>query len=472
MNFNSFNYVLLFLPLVFVACQLAHRLPIARAPQICILLASMIFYAWQNPAHLGYLLGSILVNWQIARWIGGEAGKRRKRYLQLGLILNIGFLCVFKYLNFLIGNIPYLVHHKLLVIDLAPPLGISFFTLAQIMYLVDCYQELLPPSSLFDHATFVFFFPYVIMGPISRAKRILQQYPALNGPAGPSADTVARALYLFSFGLAKKVVLADSYARIADAGFSSAQNISTIEAWIFSLSFTFQLYFDFSGYSDMALGSAWLLGIDIPKNFNAPYISKSITEFWQRWHISLSNFITNYLYTPILQSMGKATITTSVIAVLIAMSIAGLWHGPAWTFVIFGTLHGSALAANQIWKRRKKKMPAWLGWLVTFVFVNVTLVFFRSADVPSALHMLAAMIPHSNPLGTAALKGVLPITPYLVLRPVTIGVVLAFFFKTSQQLGERFRSTHVTAFATATLILLCMFFMNSTVAKEFVYFAF
>ena len=243
-------------------------------------------------------------------------------------------------------------------------------------------------------------------------------------------------------------------------------------AWIFSLSFTFQLYFDFSGYSDMAVASAWLLGIDIPQNFNAPYISKSITEFWKRWHISLSNFITDYLYTPLLRSMGKATITTSVIAILIAMTIAGLWHGPAWTFVIFGTLHGCALAINQVWRRRKMRLPPWLGWLLTFVFVDISLVFFRSHDVLSALHMLNAMLPHANLLGTAAFKGVLPITPYLFLRPVTIGVVLAFFFKTSQQLAESFRPTHVTAFATATLFLLCIFFMNSTVAKEFVYFAF
>ncbi len=222
----------------------------------------------------------------------------------------------------------------------------------------------------------------------------------------------------------------------------------------------------------MAVACAWMLGIDIPQNFNAPYISKSITEFWQRWHISLSNFITDYLYTPILRSMGKATITTSAIAILIAMAIAGLWHGPAWTFVIFGTLHGCALAINQVWRRRKKKMPAWLGWLVTFVFVNISFVFFRSANVSSALRMLNAMLPHAHLVGVAALKSVLPITPSLLLRPVAIGMVLAFFFKTAQQFAERFRQTHVTAFATATLILLCMFFMNSTPAKEFVYFAF
>jgi alginate O-acetyltransferase complex protein AlgI len=472
LNFNSFSFILLFLPVTLLVCWWAHRLPIAKAPQICILLASVVFYGWKSPSHLGYLFGSILVNWQIARWIGAASGQRRKRFMQLGLVLNIGFLSIFKYLNFFIGNIPYFVHHKLFAPDLAFPLGISFFTLAQIMYLVDCYEELLPPSSLFDHATFVSFFPYVISGPISRAKRIVHQFPALNGAEAPSADTVARGAILFSLGLAKKVVLADSFARVADAGFGSMNHFSTLEAWIFSLAFAFQIYFDFSGYSDMAVGTAWMLGIDIPLNFTAPYISKSISEFWQRWHISLSHFITNYLFTPILRAMGKATLTTSVIAVLVAMAIAGLWHGPAWTFILFGVLHGVALAANQIWKKKKLKMPDWLGWLLTFVFVNITLVFFRSPTIPLALHMLHSMLPHAGLLGTKALKGVLPITPVLIVRPVAIGIVLAFFFRTTQDIAKHYTLNYRSMLATALLFALSIFYMNSTVAKEFVYFAF
>jgi D-alanyl-lipoteichoic acid acyltransferase DltB (MBOAT superfamily) len=222
----------------------------------------------------------------------------------------------------------------------------------------------------------------------------------------------------------------------------------------------------------MAVGCAWMLGIDIPQNFNAPYISKSISEFWKRWHISLSNFITDYLYTPILRSLGKATITTSVIAILIAMTITGLWHGPAWTFVVFGALHGCALAINQVWRRRKMRLPAWLGWLLTFVFVDVSFVFFRSPNIPFALHMLNSMLPHGNLFGTTALTGVIPMNVHVLLKPVAVGVVLAFFFKTSQQLAEKFRPTHFAALATAALLLVSLFFMNSTVAKEFVYFAF
>ena len=215
-----------------------------------------------------------------------------------------------------------------------------------------------------------------------------------------------------------------------------------------------------------------MLGIDIPNNFNAPYISKSISEFWRRWHISLSNFITNYLFTPMLRSMGKATLTTSVIAVLLAMSIAGLWHGPAWTFILFGVLHGLALAANQVWKKKKLKMPDWLGWVLTFVFVNITFVFFRSPTVTLALHMLHAMVPHPGLLGMKELKGVLPMTPVLMIRPVMIGIVLAFFFKTSHAIAEESAWNYRTVAATAVLLGLSIFYMNSSPAKEFVYFAF
>lgn len=477
MLFNSFPFLFFFLPIVTVGYALACQYLSPRIAQAFLLVSSFFFYGYARASYVPLLAASILFNWAIAFWIDtaekhSSAGEmRRKLLLRVGLVANIALLCSFKYVNFFLRHLAFLNLPRFTLPNWEFPLGISFFTLTQVMYLVDTYQGLNPHSSLFDHATLVSLFPYVESGPLVRARAIVPQFTSARTP-GNRIELACRGLYLLSFGLTKKVVLADSFARIADAGFGSAQNLSTLEAWICSLSYAFQLYFDFSGYSDMAVGAALMLGIDIPQNFNAPYTSTSITEFWQRWHISLSNFITNYLYTPILRSLGKATITTSVIAVLIAMAIAGLWHGPAWTFIIFGTLHGCALAANQIWKRRKLKMPDWLGWLMTFVFADLSFVFFRSANIPAALQMLTAMLPHANLLGIAAIRSVLPFTPYLVLRPVTIGVVLAFFFATSQQLADRFRPTHVTALVTATLMLLCIFFMNSTVAKEFVYFAF
>lgn len=470
MLFNSFAYVFLFLPVVAVAYAIARQAAGQRSAQFFLLLSSLFFYGYAKPGNLPLLAGSILFNWAIARRIGSAApeseneGSGRKLFLWVGIAGDIAFLSCFKYANFFLG--PWI---KLPVWEF--PLGISFFTLTQIMYLVDTYQGLNQPNSLFDHATLVSLFPYVSAGPLVRSRAIVPQFKDLGAAVNP-AGLACRGFYLFAIGLAKKVVLADSFARIADVGFGSGRSFSTLEAWMFCLSYTFQIYFDFSGYSDMAVGSAWMLGIDIPQNFNAPYIAKSIGEFWQRWHISLSNFITNYLYTPILRSMGKATIHTAVVATLVSMAIVGLWHGAAATYIVFGTLHGCALAVNQIWKKRKMKMPDWFGWLLTFVFVNIAFVFFRSPNIAAALHLLTAMLPHVPLFATGALKGVLPLTPLTILRPVTVGVVLAFFFKTSQKLAENFQPTRANAFATAVLVLLSLFFMNSTPAKEFVYFAF
>ena len=475
MIFNSFSFILLFLPIVFAACQLARRLPFGKAAQICILVASVLFYGWSKPAHLAYLFGSIVVNWQLARWIAAASPRERKRYLQLGLALNIGFLCTFKYVNFFIGNIPYFVQHHVMAPDLAFPLGISFFTLTQIMYLVDCYEELMPPSGLFDHATFVSFFPYVISGPISRAKRIVHQFTVLNAAIGPSADAIARGVYLFSMGLAKKVVLADSFSIAADYGFNNIANLSALEAWCFVSAYAFQLYFDFSGYSDMAIATALFFGIEIPRNFDAPLRAQSMTEFWKRWHISLTAFITTYIYTPILRSLTRVTLATSAVATLLAMTIAGLWHGPSWTFVIFGAIHGTGLAINQYWK--KKKMPAVpdpVGWLLTFALIDIAFVFFRSPDLHTALLYLPRMFNWNHPVGYDNLRKMngAGLMAFVLLLSQVAGIVAALFGKSTDQLAREFHPTWFNYATTAACTLIAFLYLNSSVAKPFVYFAF
>jgi D-alanyl-lipoteichoic acid acyltransferase DltB (MBOAT superfamily) len=475
MYFSSFGYILLFLPIVFLGCQLARRLPMAKAPQIFLLLASMFFYGWSKPSHLAYLLASVLVNWQLARWIEGATGDRRKRILQLGLVLNIGYLCTFKYLTFFIGNIPYFAHHHIFAPEFAFPLGISFFTLAQVMYLVDCYEELIPASNLFDHATFVSFFPYVISGPISRAKRILHQFPVLNGAVRPSADILARGMYLFSMGMVKKVVLADAFSKIADNGFGNFAGLSMLEAWCVASAYALQLYFDFSGYTDMAIASALFLGIEIPRNFDAPLRSRSIIEFWQRWHITLSSFITTYLYTPILKSFKRATLATAAIATLLAMTIAGLWHGPNWTFVIFGAIHGAGLAANQYWK--KKKMPTLpnpVAWLLTFALLDISFVFFRSPDLHSAMLYLPHLVSWHHPLGreNLALMNGQGLTIYILSLTQAAGVIAAFFGKSTDELARAFKPSWFNYAATVACILLGFLYLNSNAGKPFVYFGF
>jgi D-alanyl-lipoteichoic acid acyltransferase DltB (MBOAT superfamily) len=472
MLFNSFGYLLVFLPAVAAVYGLLRSRAGQRWSQAWLLLASLFFYGYARPQQLIPLLASTVFNWGMARAMMSQTGEgRRKAFLRIGLAANVIFLFGFKYANFFLGAASVFGGPQLRLPDWQLPLGISFFTLTQIMYLVDTYQGLNGANSLFDHATFVCLFPYVISGPLVRSRSVVKAFRTYAFQES-RLELACRGLYLFALGLAKKVIFADSFAAVADAGFGSARDFSSLEAWVFSLAYTFQLYFDFSGYSDMALGSAWMLGIDIPQNFNAPYRSRSISEFWQRWHISLSNFITSYLYTPMLRTMGKATLRASAIATVAAMGIAGLWHGPAWTYVIFGLMHGSALALNQVWKKRRLRMPGWLGWLLTFVFVNVTFVFFRSPTVAAALHLIWSMLPRANLFGTMGLHGVLPLTPLTVVRPVAIGAVLAFAFKSAPELVKAFRPSLATAGAAAGLIGLALFFINSSPAKQFVYFAF
>ena len=486
MLFHSFSYLLIFLPVVVSVHALLRTRSRWPWPQAWLLLASLFFYTQARSANLPLLVASVLFNWAIARQMMGQAdASRRKLYLWAGLTVNIIVLFLFKYVHLFLATIAYLGGPRLSFPDWGFPLGVSFFTLTQIMYLVDAYPRapaspaarkifrgLTAPNSLFDHATFVALFPYVTSGPLARVRMVVPQLREYRMP-DPPLDLACRGLFLFSMGLAKKVVLGDSFAAIADAGFTSVSDYSMMEAWIFCFAALFHLYFDFSGYSDMALGAAWMLGIDIPQNFNAPLRSRSIFEFWQRWHISLSNFITEYLFTPLLRAMGRPTLAKSAMATVLAMTIAALWHGPTWTFVAWGLSHGLALAAHQVWKRRKLEMPDWLGWLLTIIFLGTTFVFLRAANLGSAMHMLSRLCPHGDILAHSALRDLLPpASPTALFRPVGVGVVVAFFFKSSREYSQVFRPSFRTALASACLIVVSLFYMNSAPARQFVYFTF
>ena len=476
MNFSSFNYFLFFLPVVLIACAFARRLRISRGVQVCILIASLVFYGYSRPFNLIWLGLSILVNWYVAVRISRASGTPRKRLLQAGLFFNIAFLGTFKYLYFVLDNIASLFHLNIHAPHLSFPLGISFFTIAQIMYLVDCYEELLEPATLFDHATFVSFFPYVISGPIPRARRMFKQFSALDTAPPPSADTIARATSLFFIGVVKKVVLADAFAFSADFAFDGrVAHLSMLEAWVLISAYAFQLYFDFSGYSDMAVASGMFLGIEVPRNFDSPLRSKSIIEFWQKWHITLSQFITTYLYTPILRSFKTVSLHTAALATILAMAIAGLWHGPAWTFVVFGTIHGLGLAANQYW--RKKKMPVipnWASWLLTMLLLDLGFVFFRSPDFRTALLYSSRLVSWHNPLGIdtfLAMRGA-GLMAGLYIAAQIVGVAIVFLGQSSDRLTQEFKPTWKTCFATAACVLLSLLYLNSNLTKPFIYFAF
>jgi alginate O-acetyltransferase complex protein AlgI len=432
-----------------------------QGAKVWLLMLSLVFYGWMKLSNLFVMVPSILFNWFLSqRIVAQKDAKQRKLYLWLALAPNILYLATFKYANAVLGT-----HWEF-------PLGLSFFTVTQVMYMVDCYEGLSPPNNLLNHSLFVSFFPYVAAGPLTRSRTIVRQFENAGNSRDRAAD-LARGLFVFAIGLVKKVIFADSFRRLADAGFLQPTNLSTLEAWIISVAFTLEIYFDFSGYSDMAIGVALSLGFEIPENFNSPFRSRSIIEFWQRWHMTLSNFITTYLYTPIVRSFKKVTLASASVATIFAMLIAGIWHGAGWNFAIWGLLHGVALGVNQYWKKSKRHMPSLLAWAATFAFVNITLVFFRAPDVGSALSIVQRLIPNPNLLSITAIRAkVRGIELEVMFLPLLIGTILAFWGKNSGELRKTFAPTTRSSLAVASLILVALLFMNSNIAKDFVYFAF
>jgi D-alanyl-lipoteichoic acid acyltransferase DltB (MBOAT superfamily) len=484
MQFNSFTYILVFLPIVLIGCIALRKFFGPTAAQAWILLASLVFYAKGKPSDLIYLILSVVVNWLLARAIQRTQPPAKKRILVWGLILNIGYLCLFKYVGFFASLASPVLPRGFHAPQMAFPLGVSFFTVTQIMYLVDCYESILPAGSLFDHASFVAFFPYLISGPLGRAKRMRHQFGNFGGPAagqqGGLAANLSRGIFHFSIGLFKKAVFASAFSQVATWG-NSVAHPSAIEQWVFSVSYMMELYFDFSGYTDMAIGSAMMLGIEIPRNFDAPYSATSIIDFWQRWHISLTSFITGYLYTPILRAfkkypaMGRNMLFTSGLATFFAMGIAGLWHGAAMTFVVYGFLHGTYLAINQYWRKKKlPNIPAFPGWVLTFVAVDIADTYFSASSLRAGTQHTLALFNPSHALSLVNLKALtvnnFPIQNSALL--LVAAALLAILGASSEQRARDFRPTWFNCAGTVALLLVGFLFTNSSIPVPFIYFKF
>lgn len=414
MLFNSFTFLGAFLPVTLLGFHLLGRM--GRRPVIAWLsLCSVVFYAVWNVRFVTVLLGSIVVNFLVSRAIAAAPveGSRRKQLLVLGVALNLALLFFFKYLG-----------KTLLVLHVAPqwsqhillPLGISFFTFTQISYLVDLAQGQAEPQDLLSYVLFVTFFPHLIAGPILHHKEMMPQF-AEGRRYRLQANDVSLGLTWFLFGLAKKVLIADQLAAQANAAFANAGSLTGAQAWVGLITYTMQLYFDFSGYSDMALGLARMFSIRFPLNFDSPFKATSVTEYWQRWHMTLTRYVTLYLYNPILLSVQRRRVaagkkvsrkvlaTPGGFAAMVAyptmltMLLTGVWHGAGLQFVIFGLLHGVYLTANQAWRhfRQKGKEPvetcsaAQTMAMRVGVYLQVAfaLVFFRADSTRAALAFLA-----------------------------------------------------------------------------------
>jgi len=393
MLFHTQFFLLVFLPLALGAYFLAARWPGAIGTPLrkgLLVAASLFFYGYWDPMLLPLLLFSIGANWLFARLYG----PRRAWLVTAGVALNLLLLGVFKYADFFASSVAFVLGETHEPWNIILPLAISFFTFQQISYLVDLKRSKAPVYSLLDYSLFVSFFPQLIAGPIVRHHELIGQF-ALDPLRPGLGERFARGATFLTIGLVKKVFLADPLGHIANPLFTRAAEGAALtfgESWTATFAYTFQLYFDFSSYSDMALGMGLMFGFTLPLNFDSPYKATSIRDLWRRWHMTLTRFLRDYVYTPVGLSLPrKGKLLRETVATMTTMTLIGAWHGAAWSFIIFGALHGVAMVINQAWVRLRWPLPKGLGWFLTFMFFAVSLVLFRAEDVAVAWRMWTEM---------------------------------------------------------------------------------
>ena len=484
MLFNSFEFIFIFLPVTFFLYYFLLHKRLFLGAKAVLIAASLFYYAWWRLEYLPIILATLLFNYVVGTILSSDstrAASAKLHVLVIGITLNLLLLSYYKYFDFIIENVNQISGTTFNLMGLTLPLAISFFTFQQIAYLVDSYKGQTKEYDFLNYALFVTFFPQLIAGPIVHHKEMMPQF-ASKWNLVKRYRNIAAGLFIFSIGLFKKVIIADKFSQWANLGFDRADYLNMIEAWVTSLSYTFQLYFDFSGYTDMAIGVALLFNIKLPINFNSPYKALTIRDFWRRWHITLSRFLRDYVYVPLGGNRSGEFKTYNNL--MITFVIGGLWHGAGWTFLLWGALHGGALIVLRLWQRGGIVLHRYLAWFVTFNFVNITWVFFRAENWSDALKVLNGMF-----FGDMILSGNLR-TTYGFLQNIGVEfgqelfhlgghttpiawVIVAFIvirFKNSVEQLRDFKANYKYAIMTFVLATYAILNMNNT--GDFLYFNF
>jgi alginate O-acetyltransferase complex protein AlgI len=457
--FNSQIFIVFFLPAVLGGYYALSARRAAR--QALVIVASLAFYAWWDVRFVPLLVGLTLANWLIVRWFGAA----RHRWIPiLGVVLNLLALALFKYADFLRGTVFAITEQPWHRWDLILPLGISFFVFQKISYLIDLRRGDRHIYGFLDFCMFVTFFPQLIAGPLVRHNEIIHQFRAV--PRRPEMwENLSRGFVLFLIGVTKKVALADTLAMVADPLFHQAMltPLGAAQAWTASAAYTLQIYFDFSGYSDMAIGLGLMFGLQLPLNFNAPYRAVSVQDFWRRWHMTLSRFLRDYLYIPL--GGNRASTARQAFNVIATMLLGGLWHGANWTFVAWGGLHGCALAVNHVWAARGFRLPRPAAWLLTLLFVVFCWVLFRASSFVEAGQILAGMAGLHG-LGNLSLD-----REYVIV--LLVGSLVATLGPTSQDAALRALKPEVWLAVPAGLLLAYLLLLiGGRLPNVFIYFQF
>lgn len=496
MLFNSFEFIFVFLPFTFVMYFFLNKQKFVIASKAWLVVASLIFYSYWNIKNLPLILLSIIFNFSIGSILSSFADNNKpikknlihpKTILIFAISTNLLLLIYFKYTNFLIQNVNFITGDHFSHLNIILPLGISFFTFTQIAYLVDAYKGEVKEIDYLNYSLFVTFFPHLIAGPILHHKEMMPQFDKLKNKI-LNYKNISSGIFLFSIGLFKKIIIADTFAIMANIGYTNFAQLKMVDAWITSFAYTFQLYFDFSGYTDMALGIALLFNIFLPINFNSPYKALDIQDFWRRWHITLSRFLRDYIYIPLGGNRISEFVTYRNL--FITFLIGGVWHGANWTFVIWGAMHGIALIINKYWKQLNIKLNKSLCWLLTFNFVNLAWVFFRAPHLNTAISIIKSMLGFNGIISLyqfmgkkysflthygISFDGLLSVfrdtysNPYVIFALIITGFIL-ITLKNSNELTAKFKPSYLNFILTITLLLWSMF--NIGKVSEFLYFQF
>ena len=472
MLFNSLEFLFIFLPVTFVIYFALNKMKLIKLALGWLVAASLFFYAFWNIKYLVLILCSMIFNYTVGYTLSHPSNLKinRKAVFIFGLLGNLALLCYFKYFNFLIENINLVLHTGFDTLKIALPLGISFFTFTQIAYLADAYKKEVREYDFLNYALFVTFFPHLIAGPILHHSEMMPQFASIRKKV-INHKNISIGMFLLAIGLFKKVLIADNLSPYVHLAFDTIPVLSFWESHIGALSYTFQLYFDFSGYCDMALGIGYLFNIVLPINFNSPYKANSIQDFWHRWHITLSRFLKNYIYIP-LGGNRKGEILTYR-NLFLTFLIGGIWHGANFTFIVWGALHGIASVIHRFWKKFNLQISNIAAVFSTFVFINLTWVFFRSGSIHRALEIIKSMCGF-NGFAPVMIHKMHFVSEYgdekLSIMLFLSCFILIFFFKNSIEWTEELRPNKIYLAVTLALLIISILSLNTV--SEFLYFQF